>query len=362
MNRHSLKPICQLSWILLLSLASCITPFDPDLTNENPKLTVEGTITDMPGPYIIKLSYSTSYTSGDKKSTNAIRDARVFISDDAGNTEELTFTNNAGTYVTAAEGIRGVAGRYYTLRVEFPTGKVYESLPEYMPPAPEIDTLFAEYRDVSGTFVQGEFDVFLETEDPVEEKNFYLWKWKHYAQLDYCQTYLRNFPSPPTWFARYCCGECYAIETCAGCINIGNDQLVNGKRLSRIPLLTFEYNSRAPYYVQAEQYSLTASAYDFWKTARDLVNNSGGVFDKPPVTVKGNLVCVTDPNEQVLGYFGASSVKTKAVYFRRDNIPTFPYTSTPQYTIDNFNGCLACEESIYRTAKKPSQWDTAPLY
>ncbi|MEQ8812271.1 MAG: DUF4249 domain-containing protein, partial [Imperialibacter sp.] len=85
------------------------------------------------------------------------------------------------------------------------------------------------------------------------------------------------------------------------------------------------------------------------------------VFDKPPVTVNGNFFNVNDPDEQVLGYFGASSVKVKAVYFRRDNIPSFPYSSTPLYNIDT-RGCQECEESIYRTERKPSEWDDAPTY
>lgn len=359
----SIKGILKVTSLLsLVVMGSCITPFDPEITNENPKLSVEGTITDLPGPYVVKLSYSTSYTSGNEKSTNSIRDARVFISDSEGTEEELTFTNNAGTYVTAAEGIRGVAGRSYTLRVEFPDGRLYESLPERMPFTPEIDSIYAEYRDVAGTFVQGEFDVYLDTSDPVEEKNFYMWKWKHYRKLDYCQQFIRNFPSPPTWFARNCCGECFGIDSCTGCVNIGSDNFVNGKTIARVPLMSFEYDSRSPYYLQAEQHSLSESAYNFWKTASDLVNNAGGVFDKPPVTVKGNLVCLSDPDEQVLGYFGASSVKVKAVYFRRDNIPTFPFISTPQYTIDTSNGCVPCEESAVRTERKPSEWDNAPLY
>ncbi len=356
--KNILGSLCLASFILL---GSCITPFDPEITNDAPKLSVEGTITDMPGPYVVKLSYSTSYTSGDKKSENSIRTARVFISDSENNEEELTFTGNAGTYVTSVDGIRGVVGRSYTLRIELGDGKVYESYPELMPAVPGIDTLYAEYRDVSGTFVQGEFDVYLDTNDPVETDNYYLWKWKHYRKLDYCQEFIRNFPSPPTWYARYCCTECFAIDACTGCVNIGNDDFINGKKIRRVPLLTFTYDSRTPYYVQAEQYSLTESAYKFWKTASDLINNAGGVFDKPPVTVDGNLYNVSNPDEQVLGYFGASSVKVKAVYFRRDNVPDFPYTSIPQYNIDN-SGCLECEESIFRTPRKPSEWDDAPLY
>lgn len=352
--------IRNLSVGILFSLAACVTPFDPELTNDNPKLTVEGTITDKPGPYVIKLTYSAAYSNSEQIFGRYPEGAKVFIRDSGGFEEELTYTR-AGTYVTAEDGIRGEAGRSYTLRIELPNGKAYESASEYMPPSAEIDSVYAEYRDVEGTFVQGEFDVYLDTRDLGGVSNYYQWKWAHFKRLDYCQVFLRNFPSPPTWFAIYCCGECYEIETCAGCINIASDQLVDGRKIARVPIMTFPYDSREPYYLQVEQYSLNETAYEFWKRASELINNSGGVFDRPPVTVKGNVFNLADPDEQVLGYFGASSVSIKSVYFRRDHISTFPYTSIPQYNISP-QGCQECEESAVRTGRKPGGWENAPLY
>lgn len=125
--------------------------------------------------------------------------------------------------------------------------------------------------------------------------------------------------------------------------------------------MSFPYDSRLPYYLQVEQYSMNETAYEFWRRASELINNSGGVFDKPPVTVRGNMRNVADPDEQVLGYFGASAVSAKSVYFRRDQIPTFPYSSIPQYTVSS-QGCQQCEESVSRTNKRPAGWDNAPLY
>ncbi len=346
--------------IALLPLQGCVNPFDPELTNDNPKLTVEGTITDKPGPYVVKLTYSAAYSNSEQIFGRYPNGAKVFISDSEGITEELTYTR-AGTFVTSTDGILGKVGKSYILRIELPNGKVYESVPELMPAAPPIDTLYAEYRDVQGQFLQGEFDVFLDTQDPEGTSNYYMWKWAHYNRLDYCQQYIRNFPSPPTWFARYCCTECFEIETCPGCLNIASDQLVDGRKLARVPIMTFPYDSRTSYYLQVEQYALSETAYEFWKRAGELINNSGGVFDRPPVTVRSNVFNVDDPDEQVLGYFGASAVSIKAVYFRRDNIPAFPFSSIPQYTIDP-QGCQECEESNVRTGRKPSGWDNAPLY
>jgi hypothetical protein len=345
--------------------STCITPFDPELTDEQPKLTVEGLITDQPGPYRVKLSYSTTYTSGNAKSDFTIYDAQVYIKDDLGNEEQLTYTKE-GTYVTRADGMRGEAGRSYWVKIVLADGKTYESVPELLPPVPAIDTMYAEYRDISGEFLQGEFDVFVETEDPENEENYYLWRWNNYERLDYCRIYTTGSTATRiVTYGIFCCGLCFDIVNCPGCVNIGSDEFTNGNRITRVPLLTFPYDDRKPYFVEAEQYALSKSAYEYWQKVDQLTKNSGGVFDKPPITIKGNISSATDPNERVLGYFGASGLKTRSVFFSRSGISAHPYR---KLVYDNFFedkrfGCLECEEVAgVRTGRKPANWDDAPTY
>ncbi len=349
----------------LVPLLSCITPFDPELTDEDAKLTVEGLITDQMGPYRVKLSYSTTYTSGNAKSDFTIYDAKVIIRDDAGNEEKLTYTQG-GTYVTSVDGIRGEVGKSYSVRIELANGKVYESTPDYLAAVPEIDTIYAEYRDISGEFLQGEFDVFLETEDPGAEENYYLWRWNNYERLDYCRIYTAGSgASKLVTYAVFCCGICFDVVNCPGCVNVAADKLLNGNRISRVQLLTFPYDDRKPYFVEAEQYALSKAAYDYWQKVDHLTTNSGGVFDKPPITIKGNLSNVTDRDERVLGYFGASGLKIKSVYFSRNGIQANPYRKLwyDDFVEDKRFGCLECEEVAgVRTGRKPTHWDDAPTY
>ncbi|WP_339815800.1 DUF4249 domain-containing protein [uncultured Imperialibacter sp.] len=351
--------------VCLVVLTTCITPFDPELTDEEPKLTVEGLITDQPGPYRVKLSYSTTYTSGNAKSDFTIYDAKVIIKDDVGNEEQLTYTKG-GTYETKADGIRGEVGRSYSVQIELSDGKVYESVPEMLPAVPPIDTIYAEYRDISGEFLQGEFDVFVESKDPKDEENYYLWRWNNFERLDYCRIYTTGSGAfKLVTYAVPCCGICFDIVNCPGCVNVAADKLMNGNRISRVQLLTFPYDDRKPYFVEAEQYSVSKAAYEYWQMVDHLTTNSGGVFDKPPITIKGNLSNATDPDERVLGYFGASGLKTKSVYFSRRGIPANPYKKLwyDDFVEDKRFGCLECEEVAgVRTGIIPAHWDDAPTY
>jgi len=365
MNKPDLKQcILTLSGMgVFIILSQCVTPYDPELTLDYPKLTVDGLVTDQPGPYSIKLTYSTSYTAGSEKSEVTVDDALVYIIDDAGNEEILAYTRG-GTYATSPSGLKGEVGRQYSLRVELANGKVYESAPERLNAVSKIDTIYSEYRRLETRFLRGQFDVFLETSDPGLEKNYYMWKWTHHARLDYCNTYAVTIFRNTYWYASYCCQECYLVEKCNGCVNIGTDELTDGRRITRVPLLTFPYDTRLPYFVIAEQYSLTEAAFEFWKSVRQLNSNSGGVFDKPPLTVKGNIYNVEDAEEQVLGFFGASAVQTKSVYFRRNSVADHPFPGPIQdYIIDTFYGCFRCDEiPNFRTFVKPQGWDDAPTY
>lgn len=353
MKRYAIQIV---SLISLTFLEACITPYDPDLRNDNPKLVVEGLITDEPGPYVVKLTLSAAYNNDESIFGRYPEGARVFISDDMGQEEELEYTR-AGVYVTSETGIRGQAGRSYVLRILLSDGRTYESRPELLTQVPPIDSLYSEYERFDEGFLRGEFSVFIDTSDPADETNFYKWDYTHYEYKEFCQEVLNRDGSV---FSVPCCGDCWAKSSCSSCFNLSNDVLVDGRKIARNLILKIPYDSRDPYFVLIRQFSLTQEAYDFWKVANQVVNNSGGVFDKPPVPVKGNIYNVQDPEEQVLGYFGASSVYLLPALIRRDNIEEGPFGTLYPRAIQTY--CLECEESATRTSVKPSGWDDAELY
>jgi hypothetical protein len=75
----------------------------------------------------------------------------------------------------------------------------------------------------------------------------------------------------------------------------------------------------------------------------------------PPATVNGNLACTSHPEDQVLGYFGASSIVYKPIRIPRNNV-TAPPLQLYDAPWTDVNKCVKCQESPFRTAKQPRGW------
>lgn len=346
-------------FFLLTNMLSCITEFDPQLTNDVPKLVVDGMITDQPGPYVVRITYSAAYNNDETIFGRSPADARVAIHDDAGNVEVLRYTSN-GYFASSATGMRGVAGRKYHISVLLANGKRYESQEERLAPTSAIDSVYAEYEELTGIF-RGNFKIYLDASDPGDEENFYRWSWAHYEVRTTCKvTYDPPPPGgdgiPPIRVEWSCCDSCWTIARCEGCINISSDKFVNGRKIVKqyVTEVPYKYNSLTPYFILVQQQSLTRGAYEFWNKARGQLSNSGGVFDTPPVPIQGNLFNADDPDEQVLGYFGASAVRYRPYYLNR-LIPGIPPNDHAPGEGPK-RSCKPCEESYLTTGVRPIGW------
>ncbi len=332
---------------------SCVTEFQPDLLSVPPALVVEGQVTDAPGPYTIRLTRTADYSY---KALNLLETgATLSIQDDAGHAETL-IEQSGGVYMTRANGIRGVAGRSYKLTIKTKNGDRYESSPERLAVAPPILKLYTEYRNdpVPGTTTRKQgWDVYLDTKDPAETGNYYRWEWTHYEFVYACQKTLLS--SGTSYTGLPCCTPCWDITRCYNCISISSDATINGQNISGQYIMTAPYTSLAPYYVAVQQQAISKGAYDFWKSVRGLVNNTGGLFDPAPAGVQGNLRCVSDPQRQVYGYFGAAGLSDQYLYVDRSDGQGQPDIDFP-VKIPVPSTCIACQNSLYRTSVQPQGW------
>lgn len=330
---------------------SCISEFDPKVENETPKLTVDGLITDQPGPHKVTLRYSTPYVNDETVFLRFEDSADVTIEDELGNEFKLAYTN-AGEYLTDQNFV-GKVGSSYILTIELPDGRVYRSFPEELRSVPSIDTVYTSYEEFSSTFLRGEFSVFMNFVDPASSKDFYQWNWTHYNYENYCRIFTSQ--EYGVYLATQCCGKCWSIVECTSCINLLSDKFLNGSKITGVPVLKIPYDSKDPYFVQIRLKSLTESAYNFWQAVSEQIGNSGGIFDKPPLTINGNIFNTTNADEQVLGYFGASAIFEKPVYIARDYISKIPFgIINPRYT--ELTGCIQCEVGPLRTDQTPKGW------
>lgn len=353
-----MKNLIPLCFALAVSFSACVTPYQPDVKSIPPAMVVDGLLTDQPGPHTVQLTYTTDYTNS---SVNLrVEKATVWITDDANTRQNLTETSS-GSYQTAAS-FRGQASRSYALHIRV-NNREYASKPELIRPVAKIDRAYSEFVEtpVAGTltFNRG-FNVYVDTKDPETTGDYYRWRYTSYEPTIVCdvRSYIINRQS--VQYSYYCCSQCWDIVRCNGsnCISIASDALINGRAIVRQFILKAPFNGTDRYYTEVEQLSMTREAYEFWKGAEGLTKANGGIFDSAPASLRGNVTCVSNPDETVFGYFGASASSLTPVIIDRSGLKALPALKVypPFDPAIPPPPCTECKESSTRTKVKPRFW------
>ncbi len=160
-----MQRIAQLLIALLSAFAftACTKEIDLDLDDQSNKVVIEATVNEGPGPHTVSLSRSVSF--GSPNEFPAISNATVTLSDDQGNSEQLTETG-PGIYTTSS--MDGVQGRNYQLAVTV-SGTSYSAQCR-MPLAVPLDTVRVDSLLVLGTYQKV---IFAACEDPAGVGNSY---------------------------------------------------------------------------------------------------------------------------------------------------------------------------------------------
>ena len=78
------------------------------------------------------------------------------------------------------------------------------------------------------------------------------------------------------------------------------------------------------YSVIARQYALEKDAYDFFEIMKKNTEDLGTFFGPLPSEVKGNIHCLSQPDEAVLGFVTASGVSEKRIFIDKAEVPYWP--------------------------------------
>lgn len=159
---HSLI-ILLLSIASLLTLGGCEKIIDLELDNIEPKIVIEGSITDALEPQIVKITKTYDFTEPNK--FNGVSGAKVVVTSSTG--QRLAFTEIfPGVY--QSPNFRGRSGRTYSIEVTS-EGKTY-SASSTMPSKVTLDSL--TYKQLS---VFGETDTYIAVnyDDPPGIENYY---------------------------------------------------------------------------------------------------------------------------------------------------------------------------------------------
>jgi Domain of unknown function (DUF4249) len=368
--------------MVVLGLGACIQPLNVHLKPSQLPLTVDGLITDQPGPYTVKLSRALT-VDDQLDQTDWVSGATIVISDDQG-TQETLHETSPGNYTTST--IQGIIGRTYMIHITTAEGAVYESIPDPLLPVGDITRVYFEFVQPDTPPLQNPvtsangFNVYLDgTFDPLQNG---LMRWRCTGTYE-IQTFPEQrlkiqVPQPPvvknpimlpdpepcsgyivdpknknltirtgSCTCCYCWANQYDDSPVLSDKRFTSGNVIKGQALTFVPVTRRTFFDK--YYLEIEQLSISQTAYDFWNNVKSQKQNSSNLFQTPPPQTTGNIHALTNGALPAVGIFAAAAIKKTSLTFTRDQVP---YVISPIDTLQF--SCLEATKNI--TNIKPAFW------
>jgi hypothetical protein len=309
--------------ILAIVITGCKKPYNPVIVASNTNyLVVEGVINSGQDSTIIHLSRTLNIS--DTTKVNPESGAQVTVESDQ-NTIYPIQEISKGVY--ASPSLNLDAAHKYHLHIKTTDGKEYLSDPEAVKPTPPIDSV--------GFSVQGSgIQLYVNTHDPNNSTHYYRWDytetWNFHAKYEtslITDGTKLNLRTPAQ-----------EIFTCFG--NQGSSTILLGSSaklaqdvIYQSPLTQVASTSEkleTKYSILVKQYALTTDAYNFYTNLKKNTEQLGSIFAAQPSELAGNIHCVTNPAETVVGYITVTNVQQKRIFISNNQLPdawqpVYPY-------------------------------------
>lgn len=308
----------------MIILSSCIEEYDPIIQAEDEnKIVVMGTLTDDTDLHRISISRTSNIENPEIK---PVTGCSVKIIDDNG-TEHIGQDAGDGLYLVSLN--LNVSGTSYMIDIITPEGDKIISDYETLVSGPEVDSIYFERNDLEGPIAGDStkgIQFYLDLNASDSPARFYRWEvtetWEYHA--DYPLIWYYDGTPHQIWPPDYSRQVCWSTRAIPQIFTLTTNNLTEN-RYQKLPL--HYVNNRSSrlmygYSLLVKQHTLSEAAYTFWEQMRINNEEQGGLYEKQPLAIRGNLLNQTNPENEVLGFFGVSSVKTKRIFV--GNIPSLP--------------------------------------
>mgnify|MGYP001316476617 CR=1 FL=1 len=315
-----------------------------DSVQNKKALVVDGFITNEPGPYRIRLTYT---SNANQPEILPVTGCEVIIDDNTGNTEIL-IEKEPGNYYTSESGIIGIIGNQYKLSIKTPEGKEYTSEFQEMKAAVGIDSIYAKTEFIPNIdFPYGipGYMFYLDTKPTNEQQNYFLWGMTetYKYDIDYELGYIidKYGDQITNTLAFDTIETCWKTESVkyistGTTANLTNNQLFN-KQLYFVSTETKKLTKR--YSVLVKQYTIDKQAFQYWDEVRKQITNENILTTSQPYNVNSNIFNTSDNEEKILGYFTVASVVEKRIFVDQLREPFYfnkTVVITDQRTISDY--------------------------
>ncbi len=315
-------------FFLLFLIPGCIEPYLVVAPESESMLNVEGFITDFPGPHVIKISRTATYGSVFVDFIRPVSQAIVAVRENETGLVTFLKETDQGMYETPTI-FEAKIGNTYSLKITTREGIEYTSFPSKTHQAPQLDSMVYSTLVIpteNRLLPRSGLRLLAYFKDPSDEKNFYFWNVKNpIAKVETFPEFFKprfSLPSDP-YQPKECCKYCDVPDVnLFNSLYIADDSDFNGLVTNQIAGFLEDNGFRFSYKYQFEfeQMAISEETFRFLKLVNQQLTISGSVFDPPPANIRGNLVCLTHPEETVLGHFFSAGVSKTSILLNREDL------------------------------------------
>lgn len=323
-------------YIFSVLLVSCKEDYiSPHISPNSGYLVVEGVINSGQGNTIIKLS-RTQKLENQMQKIQYEKGALVRV-EGQNNTSYNLSEISEGNYT--ANNLNLNSSVQYRLRIRTAGGKEYLSDYSSVQFTPEIDSITWKLEN-------GDLQMYLNTNNVLNNTRYYQWDYSEtwevksqYVSMLKFQVY-KDRNGRDSFSVAYRDELNYGLDsTISRCwqFNSSNELIIASsakleKDLIFLPLAFISNGSEKlshRYSINVRQYGLSKEGYEFLEKIKKNTEQLGSIFDAQPGELKGNIRCISNPSEPVVGYVNVCNVAEKRIFIRAQEVTGWNFYPYP---------------------------------
>jgi len=232
-------------------------------------------------------------------------------------------------------------GMKYALDIQTTDNKHYRSA--FVKPfhTPEIDEVSYQIKDDKS------IDFFVSTHDPANQTNCFMWDFDEvweirskYFQANKYDPATKRFSIPQSLTGDntyYCWASDYSKSLILASSEKYTNAVIKNHKIHNIQPGNSRYSYL--YSLTVRQYALDNEAFLYFENLQKNLDSGGTLFATQPSEIAGNIECLSDPEETVIGFIFASKATTYRLYLPmtdlnlyhfEDNINCKDFTEMPK--------------------------------
>jgi hypothetical protein len=301
-------------FLFFLLATACLDPYNPSASSTNYNyLVVDSFVNSAEGTGTVLLTRTKPLDNNDP--SPIVVNAQVSLEAEDGSSFAFAETN-PGKYELSGASIDG--SKKYRLKITHGNDS-FESEFAGVVNTPSIDSITWKELD-------NKVEIYVNTHDDQNDSHYYRWRYDetwHYSSAFY-SSFIYNAATHSVELRPFDDNiyDCYRNISSTDIVIFSTSKLQNDV-VKNFTLTSFPVSNvrlQHLYSINVQQQVLSKEGFEYYQLLKKTTENLGTLFDPLPAQVTGNIRCITDPSQLVIGFFSVGTVDTKRIFISPQEI------------------------------------------